>query len=108
MFLLQFTVDKDIFPTNLFQIWKLNSSVIMEKIKPSCGFCLKSYLLELKIKTAKLRSVKHHFMGKLQHIEASTVLDDSEIEVKCGLLSRVILGQNSIQLLDTALNDLFL
>ena len=41
-------------------------------------------------------------------IEASVVLDDSEIEVRCGLLSRVILGQNSIQLLDTALDDLFL
>lgn len=78
----------------------------MEKIKPSCRFCLKSYLLELKIKTAKLRSIKHHFMWKT--IEASVVLDDSEIEVRCGLLSRVILGQNSIQLLDAALNDLFL
>ena len=44
----------------------------MEKIKPSCRFCLKSYLLELKIKTAKIRSVKHHFMWKT--IEASVVL----------------------------------
>ena len=41
--------------------------------------------------------------GVLQHIEASVVLDDGDLEVKCGLWLRVISGQNWVWLLDAAL-----